>query len=396
MSVTSSSSAEKLTTWLTFLMAVTTGIAVASNYYAQPLLRTLSHEFSVSETVAGTLVTTAQLSYAVGLLFLTPLGEILERKRLILVMLLLATLGLIISAFAQNMVMLLAGTAIAGLFSVVAQVLIPFASILAKPQERGRVIGILMSGLLIGILLARVFAGGISTLSNWRMVYTIAAIFMLTVTVLLAYNLPKSPAQVKIPYPQLILSIVSLFKKYPLLRLRSMIGGLIFANFAILWTPLAYLLYDQYTYTDFTIGLFGLFGVAGALIAPLAGHYSDLGKAKQTTTAGLLILSASWVAIYFSPVSIIALIIGILFLDLAVQLVHIINMSEVYKLDPDARSRLNAGYIFSYFLGGTLGSLSAAYAYQHYQWLGVFTCGFTLSAFTFCIWYFRKDSVTLE
>lgn len=391
MSVTPQPSSQTLTPALLLLMAVTTGIAVAGNYYAQPLLRTLSNTFSISETLAGTLVTTAQLSYALGLLFLSPLGDILERKRFIIVMMLLATLGLVISAISQNIIMLLIGTALAGLFSVVAQVLVPFASTLAKPAERGRVVGTMMSGLLIGILLARTFAGTVSTFGGWRMVYAIAAVMMLTSTLLLACYLPRSQPQTQIRYPQLISSILSLFKKHALLRLRSTVGALIFANFAILWTPLAYLLYDQYGYSDFTIGLFGLAGVAGALIAPLAGKYSDQGKAKQITTIGLLILAASWGATYFAPFSTLALIIGILLLDMAVQLVHIINMSEVYKLDNTARSRINAGYIFSYFIGGTLGSITSAYAYDHYQWLGVACCGVLVSIITLIFWFWGKE-----
>lgn len=380
-----------ITTWLLMLMAITTGIAVASNYYAQPLLRTLSNYFSVTETVAATLVTAAQLSYALGLVFITPLGDILERKRLIVILMLFSTVGLIISVLSQHhFIVLLVGTAITGLFAVVAQVLIPYASTLVAPNERGRVVGTLMGGLLLGILLARTFAGTVSTLGHWRWVYGLAAGLMFITTVLLAIYLPPSKPQTKIRYPQLIISIFSLFGQYYVLRLRSILGFLVFASFTILWTPLAYLLSDHYGYSDFIIGLFGLIGAIGVLIAPIAGSISDREEGGLGTTIGLVIMLAAWILIYFAPNSLIALILGILFLDLAIQLVHIINMSEVYKLDPDARSRLNAGYIFSYFLGGTLGSIVSAYAYDHYQWLGVSICGVSISVLVLLIWAFSK------
>lgn len=380
-----------ITTGLLMLMAITTGIAVASNYYAQPLLRTLSNYFSVTETLTATLVTAAQLSYALGLVFITPLGDILERKRLIVTLMLFSTAGLIISALSQHyFVLLLTGTAITGLFAVVAQVLIPYASTLVSANERGRVVGTLMGGLLLGILLARTFAGTVSSLGHWRWVYILAAGLMLITTILLAIYLPSSKPQTKIRYPQLIASIFSLFGQYHVLRLRSILGFLTFASFTVLWTPLAYLLSDRYCFSDFVIGLFGLIGALGVLVAPIAGSISDKGKGAQGTTIGLTIMLASWVTIYFSPDSLIALIIGILFLDLAIQLVHIINMSEVYKLDPNARSRLNAGYIFSYFLGGTLGSVTSAYAYDHYKWLGVSICGLSISALALLIWIFSR------
>lgn len=380
---------KKLTPVLLFLMALTTGIAVASNYYAQPLLSTIGEFFGVSETLAGGIVTAAQLSYALGLLFLVPLGDMFERKRLIIAMMLLSTSGLAVSAFSSGLGWLLLGTALAGLFSVVAQVLVPYAAALAEPSQKGRAVGFVMSGLLLGILLARTFAGLISSLAGWRGVYIAAAGMMLLVTLALAVRLPSYPPAARISYGELIGSVFSFFGRFSALRLRSALGFLIFAVFSVFWTPLSFMLSEEYGFSDMIIGVFGLAGAAGALLAPVAGKFSDGGKAAQATAAGLFALFISWGFLYFAPMSVIALIIGVLLLDAAVQVVHIINMSEVYKLAPEARNRLNAGYMFVYFLGGTAGSITSVFFFEHFGWNGVVLWGSFLSALALII---RKAS----
>lgn len=381
-----------LTPALLMLMAVTTGIAVASNYYAQPLLHTLALYFDISETAASFIVTVAQLSYALGLILLVPLGDIFERKRMIIIMMTLSTAGLVVCTVAPGLLALLIGTAVAALFSVVAQVLVPYAATLADPASRGKAVGTVMSGLLLGILLARTCAGVISYIGGWRLVYAIAALLMLGITIALALRLPPYPASIKIAYPRLIISIFDLFKTYPQLRLRSLLGAFTFAIFSVLWTPLAFLLGGQYHYSDLTIGLFGLAGAAGVLIAPLSGRLADKGQSARITTLSLLLLLASWAIIYFGSVSVIVLLAGILFSNIATQSVHIINMSEIFKLQPDARNRLNAGYMFTYFLGGTFGTLISALAYQHHGWAGVAILGSALSVVALIIWLLAQKN----
>jgi predicted MFS family arabinose efflux permease len=375
-----------LTPLLLFLMALTTGIAVASNYYAQPLLSTISEFFSVSESKAGGIVTAAQLSYALGLLFLVPLGDIFERKKLIVFMMILSTSGLLVSAFSTGLGWLLFGTALAGLFSVVAQVLVPYAAVLAEPSQKGKAVGFVMSGLLLGILLARTFAGFISSVAGWQSVYIVAAVLMLIITFSLALRLPSYPPVASISYVELIKTVFSFFGRFSTLRLRALLGFLIFAVFSVLWTPLSYMLSEQYSFSDMVIGAFGLAGAAGALLAPITGKFSDKGMSSQMTTWGLVALFISWGFLYFAPSSIIALIIGILLLDAAVQAVHIINMNEVYKLATEARNRLNAGYMFTYFLGGTTGSLSSVFIFEHYRWNGVVIWGALLALAALIIW----------
>lgn len=229
-----------LSTWLILLMATTTGLVVASNYYAQPLLHTISDQLGLSYAKAGIIVTVAQASYALGLILLVPLGDLVERRRLIVTMMLFATAGLLVSATAGSLTALLIGTAITGAFSVVAQVLVPFAATLSPVAQRGKVVGTVMSGLLMGILLARTVAGALSSLGDWHTVYWVAAALMLLNTLALWRALPRYAPTARMHYGQLIASVFAQFARYPLHRQRSLLGGLIFAMFSVLWTSLAF------------------------------------------------------------------------------------------------------------------------------------------------------------
>jgi predicted MFS family arabinose efflux permease len=373
---------------LIILMAVATGLAVASNYYPQPLLETIARAFSLSVNQAGFIVTTAQLGYALGLMFLVPLGDIFERRSLIVVMSLFSACGLLITALSQTLPMMLLGTALTGLFSVVAQILVPLAATLAEPARRGKVVGLIMSGLLLGILLARTVAGVLATLGGWRTVYWLAAVLMVIMSLVLWRYLPRHPQPSTLRYRQLLGSIFTLFLRTPVLRIRALIGMLLFANFSVLWTSMAFLLAGpHYHYSEATIGLFGLAGAAGALGATRAGALADKGKSTLTTTLGLLLLLLSWIAIACGQQLLISLVIGIIVLDLCVQGVHITNQSVMYQSMPEARNRLTAGYMTCYFIGGALGSLFSAAAFQWAGWLGVCATGALLSIANLLIWW---------
>lgn len=376
-----------LSRWLTLLMAVATGIAVASNYYNQPLLHTIAQRFDLSYTQAGSIVTTAQLSYAAGLLLLVPLGDLLERRRLIVTMSVIAAAGLALSATATSLTWLLVGTAMTGLFSVVAQVLVPFAATLAAPEQRGRAVGTVMSGLILGILLARTVAGALSSLGDWRTVYAVAAGLMLATALALRLALPRYQQSAGLSYPRLLGSVFALLRDEPLHRLRTLLGCLGFAVFAVFWTPLAFLLAaEPYGFSDGAIGLFGLAGAVGALAANLAGRMADQGKGGLATSIGLAAMVLAWLPLAFAQTSLAALLVGILVLDLAVQLSHVSNQNVVYRLRPEARSRLNAGYMTGYFLGGSLGSLLSARLYEHFGWTGVSLAGCLLAATALAVW----------
>ncbi|MCS5452265.1 MFS transporter [Enterobacter huaxiensis] len=382
---------------LILLMSVATGLAVASNYYAQPLLDTIARAFNLSASSAGFIVTAAQLGYAAGLLFLVPLGDMFERRMLIVSMTLLAAGGMLITASSQSLTMMIIGTALTGLFSVVAQILVPLAATLASPEKRGKVVGTIMSGLLLGILLARTVAGLLASLGGWRTVYWVASVLMAVMALALWRGLPKVKPENNLNYPQLLASVFSLFTQDKLLRTRALLGCFTFANFSILWTSMAFLLASPpFNYSEGVIGLFGLAGAAGALGARPAGGLADKGKSHMTTSAGLVLLLLSWAAIWYGHVSVLALIVGILVLDLTVQGVHITNQTVIYRVKPDARNRLTAGYMTSYFIGGAAGSLISAAAWQHAGWTGVCTIGAVVAALNLLVWwrgYHRQEAI---
>ncbi|MEX0424974.1 MFS transporter [Providencia rettgeri] len=377
----------ELTTGLTILMAIATGLVVASNYYAQPLLDTIAGQFNLTSNMAGFIVTAAQLGYAAGLLFLVPLGDLFERKRLILTMTFLSALGLLITALSNNIWQILLGTALTGLFSVVAQVLIPLAASIAKPHKRGKAVGMIMSGLLLGILLARTISGAVAMVGGWRAIYWVAFALLMLLMIVLAIKLPRYHQKTNLNYFQLIGSIGRLFFGTPVLAVRASLGALSFANFGLLWTAMAFLLASPpFNYSEGTIGLFGLVGAAGAFMASQAGHLVDKGKGKLITTIGLVLLLLSWIPIGLAKYSLAAFIIGILVLDLAVQAVHVTSQSTLYRILPEARNRLTAGYMTSYFIGGALGSLLSGYAYEHAGWEGVAIAGAILTTLSLMIW----------
>lgn len=373
---------------LIVLMSVATGLAVASNYYAQPLLEAIARAFSLSASQAGFIVTAAQLGYAAGLLFLVPLGDMFERRRLIVVMTLLAAGGMLITASSTSLGMMILGTALTGLFSVVAQLLVPMAATLAAPEKRGKVVGTVMSGLLLGILLARTVAGLLASLGGWRTVFWVASVLMAFLALALWRGLPKLKQENHLSYPRILGSIYHLFAHNKLLRTRALLGCLTFASFSILWTSMAFLLAGApYHFSEGAIGLFGLVGAAGALGARPVGTLADKGKAHLTTTVSLLALLLSWLAIWYGQISVVALIVGILVLDLMVQGVHITNQTVIYRVHPDARNRLTAGYMTCYFIGGAAGSLISASAWQHAGWNGVCLVGACITLLNLLVWW---------
>jgi len=369
-------------------MAIATGLAVASNYYVQPLLDTIARQFNLSTGLAGFIVTTAQLGYAAGLLLLVPLGDMLERRALIVTMSLLAAGGMMLTALSSSLTLMLIGTVITGLFSVVAQILVPLAATLAAPEKRGKVVGTVMSGLLLGILLARTVAGALAQVAGWRSVYWSASVLMILMALALWRYLPRYKQRVALNYPQLLRSIFTLFTTDRVLRTRALTGCLSFANFSMLWTSMAFLLAaPPWNFNEGEIGLLGLAGAAGALAARQAGGLADKGKAKLTTSAGLIIMLLSWGVTALGSSSLLALIAGILLLDLAVQGVHITNQSVIYRNMPEARNRLTSGYMTSYFVGGALGSVISANAFHLFGWYGVCAAGALATLLNLFIWW---------
>lgn len=394
--MTSDSDSEGLSPLLVLIMASATGLAVACNYFAQPLLPTMAKDMGLSSARAGIIVTTAQLGYAAGLLFIVPLGDLFERRGLIVLMSMLSAAGLLTTALAPTLSMVLVGTALTGLFSVVAQILVPFAATLAIPEQRGKVVGTIMSGLLLGILFARTVAGALTSLGSWRIVYFVGAGAMVGVTLVLRRALPRHHQPVALSYFRLILSVATLFRDEPVLRLRALLGAAAFGTFSVFWTSMAFLLAaPPHGLSPSAIGLVGLVGAAGALAASGAGRLADRGRGDWVTGGGLLILLSSWAPLALAQHSLLAFLVGVVLLDLAVQGVHISNQAAIYRIRPEARNRLTAAYMTSYFLGGAAGSLVSATAFSHFGWMGVVVVGASFSACGGIVWTAMKVGIPL-
>jgi len=378
---------KELSTTLVLIMATAAGLAVACNYYAQPLLPTIARAFGISPGRAGFVVTTAQLGYGLGLLLIVPLGDLLERRGMVVGLCLLSAAGLLITASAPSMALVLAGTALTGVFSVVVQVLVPFAATLAAPGQRGKVVGTVMSGLFVGILLARTVAGALASLGSWRIIYWAGAVAMVLMAVLLRRSLPRLHDPLDLSYPELLGSVLRLFVEEPVLRLRALVGACVFGAFSVLWTSMSFLLAaPPYGYSAGTIGLFGLAGAAGALAASGAGRMGDRGHGGHVTGWGLALLLLSWGVLALGKGSLAALVAGILLLDLAAQGVHISNLHAIYLIRPEARNRLTSGYMTCYFIGGAACSLLSAWAYGHAGWNGVAAAGAGVSSLGLAAW----------
>ena len=361
---------------LVVVLAIATGLAVASNYYAQPLLPMLRDDLHLSGSTAGWIITVGQLGYALGLVFLLPLGDLLERRRLIVVLSLLVAVASIGFALSSSAVQLLPAAGVLAFASVEAQVLVPFAASLAADEERGKVVGTIMAGLLLGILVARTAAGYLAELGGWQTVYWVGAGLMLVVAVVLRLRLPRQHVPADLSYPRLLASVVSLVREEPVLRLRIIYGTASFGAFNVFWTTVAFMLAgDPYHYSTGTIGLFGLAGAAGAVAANVAGRLADAGHQHLTTGIAAVLLLVSWIPLAIGQTSLTALIIGVVVFDLAAQALHITNQSEIYRLRPEARSRLNSAYMTMFFVGGTLGSAVSTLLYGRWGWDAVCIAG---------------------
>ena len=361
---------------LTFIMAVACGVAVANIYYAQPLLETLSRQFDVSRGTAGLIVTMTQLGYAAGLILLVPLGDLLERRRLIVVISVMTSLALVGMATSPTIELFIMAALATGLTAVVAQILVPFAAHLAVESERGRVVGRVMTGLLLGILLARTVSGAIADVAGWRSVYWIAAGLMLCQALMLSRMLPREPGHTRLRYGRLLLSVLTLMREEALLRRRIFYGAMVFAAFSAFWTTMPFLLArPPYEFSDSVIGLFGLLGVAGALCASFAGHLHDRGASRIGTGVFLSLVALSFAVMGLFASHLVAIVIGIILLDLGVQGTQILNQSAIYGIRPEARSRITTAYMTCYFLGGAAGSAGAAYLYELAGWAGACALG---------------------
>jgi predicted MFS family arabinose efflux permease len=338
-------------------MAACTGLIVANLYYCQPLIILIANEFKIPEASAGTITYLTQAGYAIGLFFMVPLGDKIERKKQILITTFASVIALIIAATAKSFFILQIASLLIGITSIVPQLILPLAASLCAPEQRGKVVGTIMSGLLIGILLSRTLSGFIGQILGWRSMFWIAAGICLLIFFLIMNKFPENRPQFKGSYGQLIQSLFTLIKTEPVLREATLINVFSFAQFGAFWTTMVLLLSDApFHFNSATIGLFGIVGASGALAAPIVGRLGDKGNSRIAVGYGCLLLLISFVVYYFSGESVIGIIIGIVLMDIGIQGVHISNQTRVYSLLPEARNRLNTVFMSFSFLGTAAGS----------------------------------------
>ncbi len=354
---------------LLWLMAVACGLCAGANYYCQPLIHSIQQYFNVPESQVALTVTFAQVSYALGLLFIVPVGDIVNKTKFIPLLMFLAAIGLFLCAFAVNLPMLWLGTVIVGLFSVAAQVLIPLAAMAVKPEKTGEVLGFLMSGLLVGLLLSTSLAGLLSNLFNWKLIYVVSAVLMLILAFLLQAKLPSIPV-FKMSYANIFKSMALLLKEEPRLGLRALVGGFAFAAMSILFSTIAVLLTSSpFNLSDVLVGVVTLIGVFGALATAKIGKIADQGHTQSLTWIGLFVLAISWLFFYWGGQYLFSYIIGYGVISLGLTIVHTSNQNIIFRLRPDAKSRINSIYMTTYFIGGACGSAVGVYAWQHGGWM---------------------------
>lgn len=375
-----------LSSRMIFLFSLTSALAVANVYSAQPLLESIAASLQVSTGTIGTVVTATQSGYALGLIFLVPLGDCVNRKKLVITQLLLSVLALITAAVAPDLMTLLCAMLLVGLMAVVTQLMVAWAAMLASPEQRGQVVGSVTSGIVIGILLARFVSGMIADLAGWRAVYLTAACLLLLISLILAKVLPATAGQTRrTSYPHLLLSVFRLFLTEPQLRRRGILALLIFAAFSMLWSSMVLPL-TALSLSHTQTGMFGLAGLAGALAASRAGAWADLGLGQRATGLALALLTFSWLPIAALHTSLLLLIFGVILLDFAVQTVHVINQSLIVAARPEAASRLMGAYMCFYSLGSALGAIAATQLYTHWGWQAVCYAGAAVSASAFLCW----------
>ncbi|WP_327394376.1 MFS transporter [Streptomyces phaeochromogenes] len=373
--------------WLVVLLATASGMTVANLYYAQPLLSSLRDVFHVGETAAGGLITLTQVGYVLGMLLLVPLGDRLEKRRLITVLLAVTTLALLAAGLATSFPMLLIASLVSGGTSVVAQILVPFAASLAPDHTRGRIVGRVMSGLLTGILLSRTLSSLVSDVAGWRVVYLGSAVLMALLALALHSALPRQAATTAIPYTQVLRSTLRLVRVHPALLRRGLYQAAMFGAFSAFWTTVSYVLTGpRFHYSPVGVGVFALVGAAGAAVAPFAGRWADRKLVRPMTGAGLVAAAVAFAVAGFGQEHILLLALAAVLLDMAVQTTLILGQHTVYQLDANARARLNSAFIALFFVGGALGSQFGSLAFHAGGWTAVALLGTALPVLALLYW----------
>lgn len=373
--------------WLVTLLAVACGMTAANLYYAQPLLSSLRDVFHVGTAAVGGLITITQIGFVLGMLFLVPLGDRLEKRRLVTVLLAVTTVALAAAGAATSFPMLLVASLVSGTTSVVAQILVPFAASLAPDHARGQVVGRVMSGLLTGILLSRTLSSLVSDIAGWRVVYLGSAVLMALLALTLRLALPEHAPTTGVPYLQVLRSTVQLARTHPALLRRGLYQAAMFGAFSAFWTTISFLLTGPgFRYSAIGVGIFALVGAAGAAVAPLAGRWADRELVWPMTGAAFAVAVVAFALASFGQHNIVLIALAAVLLDMAVQTNLILGQHTIYRLDANARARLNSTFIATFFAGGAVGSQLGSITYHAGGWTAVTALGTVLPLLALLYW----------
>lgn len=357
-----------LTRTQVFILATTAGIAVANVYYSQPIVGAIAEHFNTTTTAAGNISVFSQIGYGLGLFFLTPVGDMIERKKLILYLQGGLILSLLLLAFSPNVTILYIASLLIGVFSVVAQVILPMAATLAQ-ENRGKIVAQIFTGLLVGILVARAFSGFVTAYLGWQYVYFISAAMVLGTSLLMKTDLPSVAAHFTGSYSGLLKSTLEQLGRFSLLRRTALTGMLAFGTLSAFWVTLTFYLSDSpFNYSASSIGLFGLLAAAGALAAPVFGKLADKGSPSRSLIFSTVLTLLSIVVLKLFPGHIAAIWITVVLMDVGIQATQVTNIAIIYTLDEKANSRINTVYMTSYFIGGALGSFIAIQLFNAGGW----------------------------
>jgi predicted MFS family arabinose efflux permease len=377
---------------LIWLLTVATGVSVANLYYNQPLLSEIARTFRSSTRAVGSIATLTQAGYAVGLLLFVPLGDIVERRRLITTLLCVVAVALLVTGLGPTLAFVIVSSFAIGVTNVVPQLILPFAAGLAPPAMRGRIVGQVVGGLLVGILAGRAVAGAVGDLAGWRAMYIGASAAMLLLAVLLRSTLPLAPPSTSVPYGSLIRSLGTLFRGEPVIRDAALLGALTFASFSAFWTTLAFRLQEPPLHSGSAVaGAFGLIGIVGAAAAPLAGRLADKRSPRRTVGIALLGNIGAWIVLLLFGHTLAGIAVGVLLLDAATQAAQVSNQARVYALPAAAHSRFNTIYMVLYFVGGAAGSALSVIAWDAYRWNGVCAVALGALAIAYAVYLARRN-----
>lgn len=370
------------------LFSFACGLAVATIYFSQPLLDTIGAQFSMPTAQVGVVLTLTQIGYAIGLLLIVPLGDIVDQRRLIVGQTALLAVSLLATAWSPNAWTFLVSITALGALAVVTQVMVTYTAVHAAPERQGWAVGVVTGGIISGILLARTVSGALSDLLGWRSVYVVAAIAAVVTAGFLMYALPRSARTLtKVPYGRLLLSTLRLVRDEPVLRSRAIIAMLVFAAITVLLTPMVLPLTSApYRLSHTQVGLFGLAGAAGALGAFKAGSWCDRGWANRVTGAGLTLMLAAWALAATLRWTLLGLAVAVVIIDFGLQSVHVANQSLIYRLDSELHGRLTAAYMIFYSIGSAVSAAVSTWVYSMYGWIGVCLLGAVISLGALTYW----------